>query len=265
MAKVQVGDVELYYEIHGAGEVPVVLIHGLAGDCGAWMPQIKVLEKDYKIIALDNRGAGRSSAPDYPYTSRHFADDTIGLMDALEISAPAHIIGRSMGGAIAQEMAINFPDRVRSLLITASFAKLDRYGHQILHNINEVVKSQGYMAAARHQSLFFFPPVYFNENQDQLDAFEEGLGNTDRPIHGYTHSTHACLTHDALDRLGQIKCPTLVLAGGEDVLCSMGAAKEIVERVPGAVLKVYEGASHFFMIQCFEESMADIKNFLDSN
>ncbi|MEE9255687.1 MAG: alpha/beta hydrolase, partial [bacterium] len=69
MAKVQVGDVELYYEIHGSGEVPVVLIHGLAGDCGAWAPQIKVLEKDYKILALDNRGAGRSSAPDYPYTT----------------------------------------------------------------------------------------------------------------------------------------------------------------------------------------------------
>ncbi len=264
MAKIEVGDVELYYEIHGEG-VPVVLIHGLAGDCSAWAPQIKVLEKSYKVVALDNRGAGRSSAPDYPYTSRHFADDTIGLMDALDISEPAHVIGRSMGGAIAQEMAINYPERVRSMLITASFGKLDRYGHRILYNLNEVVKVQGYEAASRHQSLFFFPPLYFNENQEQLDTFEEVLGNTDRPIHGYTNSTHACLAHDALGRLDQVKCPTLVLAGGEDVLCSVGAAKEIAERVPGCEIKIYEGASHFFMIQCYEESMADIKGFLDRN
>ncbi len=264
MAKIEVGDVELYYEIHGEGP-PVVLIHGLAGDCSAWAPQIGVLEKDYKVIALDNRGAGRSSAPDYPYTTRHFADDTIGLLDALDIAEPAHVIGRSMGGAIAQEMAINYPERVRTMLITASFGKLDRYGYRILYNINEVVKAQGYMAAAKIQSLFFFPPAYFNENQEQMDAFEDGIGVTDRPIHGYTNSTHACLEHDALDRLDRVKCPTLVLAGGEDVLCAVGAAKEIVDRVPGSRLKIYDGASHFFMIQCYEESMADIKGFLDSN
>ena len=264
MPKTTIGDVELYYEEYGAG-TPVVLIHGLAGDSDAWQPQIKVLEKYYKVIALDNRGAGRSSAPDYPYASRHFADDTIGLLGALGIAEPAHVIGRSMGGAIAQEMAINYPDRVRSMLITASFGKLDRYGYQILYNVNEVVKAQGYAAAAKHQSLFFFPPRYFNENQEQMEGFEAGLGNTDRPIHGYTNSTHACLTHDALGRLDQVKCPTLVLAGGEDVLCSVGAAKQIAERVPGSKIKVYEGASHFFMIQCYEESMKDIKDFLDGN
>ncbi|MBT3349713.1 MAG: alpha/beta fold hydrolase [Nitrospinaceae bacterium] len=264
MPKTTVGDVELYYEESGAG-TPVVLIHGLAGDCSGWQSQIKVLEKNYRVIALDNRGAGRSSAPDYPYTTRHFADDTIGLMDALGVSEPAHVIGRSMGGAIAQEMAINYPGRVRSMLITASFGKLDRYGYQILYNFNEVVKAQGYPAAAKHQSLFFFPPLYFNENQELLDAFEAGLGNTDRPIHGYSNSTNACLTHDALDRLGQVKCPTYVLAGGEDVLCSVGAARQIAERVPGSRIKIYEDASHFFLIQCFEESMTDIKYFLDAN
>lgn len=265
MAKIEVGDVELYYEIHGGDGPPVVLIHGLAGDCSAWAPQIKVLETDYKILALDNRGAGRSSAPDYPYTTRHFADDTIGLMNALEITEPAHVIGRSMGGAIAQEMAINYPERVRSLLITASFGKLDRYGYQCLYNVNEVVQAQGYAAAAKHQSLLFFPPAYFNENQKQLDAVEEALGNTDRPIHGYSNSTHACLKHDALDRLAQIKCPTLVLAGEEDNLCSAEVAKQIANRVPGCEIKIYEDASHFFMIQCYAESMADIKGFLDKN
>ncbi|MBI2132861.1 MAG: alpha/beta hydrolase [Candidatus Tectomicrobia bacterium] len=151
MPRTRVGDVELYYEEHGRG-VPVVLIHGLAGDCGAWKAQVEVMKKEFRVLAFDNRGAGRSSAPDYPYTSRHFAADTAGLMDAVGIREPAHIIGRSMGGAIAQEIALGWPGRVRSMIITASFGKLDRYGHQILHNINEVVKAQGYAAAAKHQS-----------------------------------------------------------------------------------------------------------------
>ncbi len=255
---------ELYYEEYGAG-VPVVLIHGLAGDCGAWKAQIERLKKNYRVLAFDNRGAGRSSAPDYPYTSKHFADDTIGLMDAVGITEPAHIIGRSMGGAIAQIMALDYPERMRSLLITASFGKLDRYGHQILYNINEVVKAQGYGPAAKHQSLFFFPPRYFNEHKEELDAFEAGLSNTDRPVRGYVHSTNACLTHDALDRLGGVRCPTLVLAGGQDVLCAASASRAIADRVPNCEIKIYEEASHFFLIQCFEESLSDIEDFLARN
>ncbi|MBI3024222.1 MAG: alpha/beta fold hydrolase [Candidatus Tectomicrobia bacterium] len=261
MPRTRVGDVELYYEEHGRG-VPVVLIHGLAGDCGAWKAQVEVMKKEFRVLAFDNRGAGRSSAPDYPYTSKHFAGDTAGLMDAVGIREPAHIIGRSMGGAIAQEIALGWPGRVRSMIITASFGKLDRYGHQILHNINEVVKAQGYAAAAKHQSLFFFPPAYFNANQKQLDAFEEGLADTGRPVHGYVNSTHACLTHDAVERLPRVQCPTLVMAGGQDVLCSAEASREIARRIPGCELKVYEEASHFFLIQCFEESLRDILQFL---
>ena len=261
MALASVGDVELFYQEYGAG-TPVVLIHGLAGDSSAWQAQIERLQPNYRVIALDNRGAGRSSAPDYPYTTRHFADDTVGLLDAIGIDEPAHIIGRSMGGAIAQEIALGYPDRVRSMIITASFGKLDRYGYQILESINEVVKTQGYAPAAKIQSLFFFPPAYFNEHTEQMEGFEAALADTDRPIHGYTNSTHACLEHDALDRLSQVQCATLVLAGGQDVLCAAEASREIAELVLGSELKIYEDASHFFLIQNFEESMRDIEEFL---
>jgi 3-oxoadipate enol-lactonase len=263
MAIVKVGDVELYYETYGDSGTPVVLIHGLAGDCSAWSAQIARLQEGHRVIAFDNRGAGRSSAPDYPYTTRLFADDTVALMDALGVSEPAHVIGRSMGGAIAQEIALAYPERVRSMIITASFGKLDAYGYQILENINEIVKVQGYGLAAKVQSLFFFPPPYFNSHRDQMERFEQALANTDRPIRGYVHSTHACLVHDSLDRLGEVACPTLVMAGGQDVLCAASASRDIAERVPGCELKIYDEASHFFLIQCFEESMRDIEEFLD--
>lgn len=178
------------------------------------------------------------------------------------MTEPAHIIGRSMGGAVAQEIALGYPELVRSMIITASFGKLDRYDFQILDNINEIVKTQGYDLAAKLQSLFFFPPAYFKTHQEQMDNFEAALANTDRPIHGYVYSTHACLTHDALDRLHLVRCATLVMAGGQDVLCATSASQEIADRIPGCELKIYEEASHFFLIQCFEESMQDIENFL---
>ena len=264
MAKATVGDVELYYEEYGQGP-PVVLIHGLAGDCSAWQAQIERLQGRYHVIAFDNRGAGRSSAPDYPYTTRHFADDTVRLLDEIGVSEPAHLIGRSMGGAIAQEIVLAYPDRVRSMIITASFGKLDRYGYQILESIDAVVRAQGYAAAAKIQSLFFFPPAYFNEHKEQMQAFEAALDDTRRPIHGYTNSTHACLAHDSLDRLPQVECPTLVLAGGQDVLCAASASRQISDLVPGCELKIYEDASHFFLIQCFEESIQDIERFLQGH
>lgn len=260
MPKIRVRDIELYYELHGKG-TPVVLIGGLAGDARAWAPQVGVLSKTYQVLAFDNRGTGRSDCPPGPYTTRLFAEDTVALMDALGLPA-AHVIGRSMGGAIGQEIALNFPNRVRSLIITASFGKLDRYGAQILENIMEVVKAQGYRAAAKHQSLFFFPPAYFNAHKEQLDAFEEMLGKVDRPVYAYVASTLACLEHDALDRLGQIQCPTLVLAGQEDVLCSLRCSGEIAKRVPKAELKVLKGTSHFFLVQKPEETMGYILDFL---
>lgn len=260
MPKMQVGSVELYYELHGSGD-PVVLIGGLAGDCRAWKPQIEVLSKDYRILAFDNRGTGQSSAPEEPYTTRDFADDTIGLMNALDLPA-AHVIGRSMGGAVAQEMAINYPDRVRSMLVTASFGKMDRYGARLLLNIMEVTKTQGYEAAARHQSVMLYPLAYFNEHPEEMDAFEKVLADPNRALHGYVNSTLACVEHDSLDRLGQVKCPTLVLAGELDLVCSIECAREIARGIPGAELKIYKDAGHFFLVQCFQECLSDIQSFL---
>lgn len=260
MPKIKVRDIEMYHELHGKG-TPVVLIGGLAGDARAWARQIEILAKSYQVLAFDNRGTGRSDCPDLPYTTKLFAEDTVGLMDALNLPS-AHVIGRSMGGAIAQEMAIHFPDRVRRLIITASFGKMDRYGARILENIMEVVRTQGYREAAKHQSLFFFPPSYFNAHEEEMDALEEVLADSNRPVHAYVNSTMACLGHDALDRLGQIECPTLVLAGEEDVLCSLDCSREIAKRVPGAELRVLKGASHFFLIQRFEETMGHILEFL---
>src|SRR5271168_1691355 len=133
MPTVRVNDIEMHYEIHGKG-TPLVHSGGLAGDARAWTRQIEHLARHYQVLAFDNRGTGRTSCPDMPYSTRLFATDTVGLMDAIGIKR-AHICGISMGGCIVQEVAINHPDRVISLIINCSFAKFDRYGARITENI----------------------------------------------------------------------------------------------------------------------------------
>ena len=114
MPTVRVGDINMYYEIHGKGE-PLLLIMGLGSDLTSWIFQIPEFSKKYRVIAFDNRGVGRSDAPDVPYSTAMMADDTTGLLDALGIER-AHILGLSMGGFIAQELALKYPQRVKSLI-----------------------------------------------------------------------------------------------------------------------------------------------------
>jgi pimeloyl-ACP methyl ester carboxylesterase len=115
MPAIRVNGISIYYELHGEG-IPLVLIMGLRRNLEWWYCQIPELSKHFKVITLDNRGAGRSDKPDMEYSIRLFADDTAGLMEALGIHN-AHILGVSMGGYIAQELALNYPDKVRSLIL----------------------------------------------------------------------------------------------------------------------------------------------------
>ena len=260
MPRARVGDIEMYYEVHGEG-TPLVHIGGLAGDARTWEKQIKHLSRFFKLLAFDNRGTGRSECPDVPYSTKLFAKDTIGLMDAVGIGK-AHVLGISMGGAIAQEIALTYPERVLSLIINCSFAKMDRYGARTLENIMGVYKAQGPHEAARHFVLYFYTLAYFNTHKEAIDEKERNLGDAKRPAHAFIKSTMACLEHDARERLPRIKVPVLVNAGAEDLMCSPGCSEEIARLVPGAKLKIYPGSSHFFLSEHFDEAMADILSFL---
>ena len=260
MPKVRIKDIEMYYEIHGKG-VPLVHVGGLAGDARTWARQIEHLAKHYQVLCFDNRGTGRTSCPDMPYSIRLFAEDTIGLMDALGIKR-AHIYGISMGGCIVQEMAINHADRVLSLVINCSFAKLDRYGARITENVLNVYKSQGATEAARHVTVFCYTPAYFNSHKDEIDAKEKTIGETTRPAHAFIHSALAVLAYDSRTQLGRVKVPTLVNCGDADPWCSPACSQEITRLIPGARLKLYPNSSHFFLNEHFEQAMADILAFL---
>src|SRR5215510_118655 len=115
MSIAKIGSLDIFYEEHGGGD-PLLLIMGLAADSTAWMFQLPAFAEHYRTIVFDNRGVGRSSKPAGPYTIHEMADDAAGLLDALHV-ARAHVVGVSMGGMIAQELALRHPARVRGLVL----------------------------------------------------------------------------------------------------------------------------------------------------
>src|SRR2546427_3279997 len=132
MPKVRVNGIGLNYVEAGSGD-PLLLIMGFGGDHQAWAFQTPVFAQRYRVIAFDNRGAGQSDVPDVPYTTRMMAEDAIGLLDALRIER-AHVLGVSMGGMIAQELALAHPQRVRSLQLHCTLAPRDAYMQALIEN-----------------------------------------------------------------------------------------------------------------------------------
>jgi 3-oxoadipate enol-lactonase len=257
---VSIGDNELFHVEQGEG-FPLVLIHGLAGDHSAWTPQLPRLAERHRTIAFDNRGAGQSTQRDEPVTTEDLARDTLALMDALEVER-AHVVGRSMGGAVAQHMALLAPARVESLVLLASFARLDPLGHRVLTNMREVLEWTGSWAAhARHSVTNFVSPRFFDERPEGVARIEALIGGETRLQACYVRQNHACLEHDTLDRLGEIRQPTLIMGGGRDPICSPTATAWL-GGIPGSKTVLFEESSHFFLLEEPERFMATLEDWL---
>ena len=243
-----VGRYRLRYLDVGRGPV-AVLIHGLAGDHTAWRPQIDSLRERYRVIAFDNRGAGQSTQLDEPVSTRDLADDTLGLMAALGVQR-AHVIGRSMGGAVAQHMALAAPDRVGSLLLCASFARLDALGRRVLSNMREALEwRMSWADHARHSVQNFVSAQFFNEQPAAVAAIERLIGGETRLPACYIRQNEACQAHDTVAELGRIRQPAMVMAGDCDPICSLTATRALSQGLADAGTEIFAGASHFFLIE----------------
>jgi 3-oxoadipate enol-lactonase len=262
MPTAKVGRYEINYVSEGDG-FPVVMIHGLAGDHTAWLPQIAALRDRYRLIAFDNRGAGKSTQIDEPVSTADLADDTIALMEGLGI-ANAHIIGRSMGGAIAQHMALKRPDLIRSLVMCASFAKLDPLGFRVLTNMREVLEwRNNWRDHALHSIAYFVGYDFYNSQPEQIERIVNLIGGETRLPACYVRQNHACLEHDTLDRLKDIAAPTLIMGGGSDPICSPTCTGWMSERIPNSETVLFEGCNHFFLMEQPQKFIKTLGDWLD--
>jgi 3-oxoadipate enol-lactonase len=258
------GRYRLHYVDEGKG-TPVVLIHGLAGDHSAWLSQIEALRRDYRVIAFDNRGAGKSTQIDEPVTTAGLATDTLQLMDHLKIER-AHVAGRSMGGAVAQHMALLAPDRIISLALCASFARLDPLGRRVLSNMREALEwRMSWADHARHSVQNFVSAQFFNDCPERVAMIERLIGGETRLPACYIRQNEACQIHDTVSELGRIHQPTFVMAGESDPICSLTATRMLATGLPDVTTEIFARASHFFLMEQPEKFMRLLSEWLKSN
>jgi pimeloyl-ACP methyl ester carboxylesterase len=236
----------MYYVEAGTGD-PLVLIMGLGGDHLAWAFQMPAFSERYRVIAFDNRGVGQTDQPDQHYTTTQMAADTVGLMDVLGI-ARAHVLGVSMGGMIAQEVALNHPHRVRTLQLHCTYARPDAClrGRLAAARAERIALSRE--DALRSTLFWLLARATYNERPEFVEAIvESALANPyPQSLTGFLRQAEACLAHDAVERLHAVRAPTLVTAAAEDLLVPPVFSREVATRIPAAEFRLIEGAAHAY-------------------
>jgi pimeloyl-ACP methyl ester carboxylesterase len=247
MPSVDAAGTELYYERAGEGE-PLLLIQGMSANHLAWgRPFLDEIEKSFDTVVFDNRGMGRSGRAELPFTTAHLAADTHGLLDALELET-VHLVGISMGGMIAQELALAHPERIRTLTIGASYC--GGPGSSLMAPEDLQMLGEAYASGERERVFRAMWEINlssdFRADDSRFAAFAEMGSALPAPQQVVLQQMRACAEHDAHERLGQIELPTLVIHGDVDRLLGYDNGRQIAALIPGARLATLEGVGHMF-------------------
>jgi 3-oxoadipate enol-lactonase len=253
MPTVPANGIDIYFEEHGSGE-PLLLIMGWGGNAATWNPQLPGLAERYRVIAFDNRGIGRTSAPPGPYTIGQLADDALGLLDALELER-AHVFGISMGGMIAQELALAHPGRIGALVLGCTSPGGERAAG--------FARLRGDIATFHEEGEDSMPDLeWFSEFLKRLWT-DDALARSDSKLqdfvismirfpptpHGLHAQASAIAAHDTHARLHQIRSRTLVTTGAQDELIDPRNSVLLAEEISGAELCIYPGLKHAFHLE----------------
>jgi pimeloyl-ACP methyl ester carboxylesterase len=263
----------LYYEVHprspasagqgagGEGE-PLLCVQGLACDTLAWLPQLAAFSGEFRTVIFDNRDVGQSSMADRDYEIADMARDALALADHLELDS-FHLVGISMGGAIAQEIAIQAPDRVRTLTLAVTFPAGGHYAQRLAEvwgaRVRQISREQHIdeLMLLNHSEEFYDNPetvewlrgmILENPHPQPPDAFGRQLA--------------ACGRHNTRDRLGGLDMPTHVIGGERDILVPVWKSQEIASLIPGAKLTVLPRAPHGASLERAEEFNATVLGFI---
>ena len=258
MPTATINGTELYFEEHGAG-TPLLCIMGFATDSIGWTMQTPEFAKRHRTIVFDNRGVGRSAKPAGPYAISAMADETAGLLDHLGI-ARTHVLGLSMGGMIAQELALRHPQKVDRLVLAATHPRPDDHQatvqRDILAGLGGTVSDSGQVSIdtsnvnpmAFFQQLLplVFTPEFINTQLMELMQMFAGALQHGVDLNAIMAQAAAIQNHDTLDRLGKIAAPTMVLHGDADRLILPKNGDLLAGKIPGAKLVKMANGSHGF-------------------
>lgn len=257
MGKLALADVTLAYEMRGEGE-PLLFIHGLGSSGRDWELQVAFFSPRYRVVTFDLRGHGQSDRPPGPYTIRLFAADTAGLIERLGI-APAHVVGLSLGGMVAFQLAVDRPDLLRSLVIVNSGPEFVVRSFRDMLGVAQrflIVRLLGMRKMGEVLAERLFPKP---EHAPIREMFAARWAENDR--RAYEAAMRAIVGWSVAERLGEIDVPTLVIASAEDYT-PVAVKEAYVARMPRAELVVIEDARHALPVERPEEFNRALQAFL---
>jgi pimeloyl-ACP methyl ester carboxylesterase len=252
-------DGRLAYDVEGSGE-PLLLIQGLGYGRGGWGPAPSLLALRFQVVTLDNRGFGDSEVTEGPYSTAQLAQDAVAVLDAAGIER-AHVIGISLGGMIAQELAFAAPERVRKLVLCSTTPG----GPDSVPMPQQTVALMGRQPKIdpREAMQLFVKNALSPEPPsglvDEIVAYR--MANPPNPAGWYAQAS-AGAAHDALARLGDIRAPTLVVHGTADNVVDAGNAPLIANAIPDARLEVFDGVGHLLPWERPEQFVSLVEEFL---
>lgn len=252
MPVIDAGDVQLSYERGGSGP-PLLLIMGLSGTLLHWgEPFIQALRRDFELIAYDNRGVGASSRVDAPFSIADMAADAAGLMAALELES-AHVMGISMGGMVAQELALANPERIRTLTLGCTYCGGPGNTLPAQPELGAAVMS-GDRERALRATWEANVSASFAQDADAYAAFR-AIGE-ERPVAlaVMMEQLSAITRHDTSTRLGALEMPTLVIHGTEDRIIPVENGRIVAGLIPGSRLEILQDIGHLFFWELPERS-----------
>ena len=260
MPKVDIGDAEIYYEEKGEG-APIMFVPGLGGGGAIWSNQVEALSGSYRTIIHDHRGCGQSTYSLIEYSVDQMAADAIKLMDALGIDR-AHWVGHSTGGAMGQIVAQDYPDRLASLVLSATWPGQDEYFSRAFAARKSVLSTLGTVEYARHSILTLLPPWYVAENPDRIVQMEKYLAGSDQPVEIIESRIDEISAIDRRDRMGCKHIPALVIVAEDDMVTPRYLSDQLAEGVPGAEKVILKTGGHFVLHVLVEEYNAALIDFI---
>ena len=258
--RIKVKGIQINYELSGkAGAAVVMLSHSLGSSLVMWEPQMRAIEPHYRVLRYDTRGHGSTDGPTGPYTLEQLGEDAIGLVDALSIDV-VHWVGLSLGGMVGQYLALNQPHRLRGLVLCDTAAIMPKEGQAMRQERIETARNKGMQALLQPTLERWFTPPFLKQNSQEVTLIRNQFLAT--PVEGYIGCIEAIKGLNYLDRLREIKTPTLIIVGEDDLGTPVTTSKAMQKRIPDSKLVVLPAAAHLSNVEQADAFNSTIPDFL---
>jgi aminoacrylate hydrolase len=260
LARIDIGEITLNVEERGSGPA-FIFIPGLVGLNNAWDFQTAEFSKRYRCVAFDHRGAGDSDKPSSGYTTGILARDVIGLMDKLGIDK-AHVAGTSTGGCVLQNLAIDYPERLRCCVFSNTWVKADEFITRVQTTRKRIALSYGVEEYVKVSSLFTSGAMQFRYDFDKVLELERRALATVAPVEILAQRIDMTLAHDRAAELSKIRNPSLIVGTSDDATVPSYQSEDLHKAVPGSRLVIVDEGGHYSYRRHWQEWNRTVDAFL---